>query len=80
MARRKVITETFMAVRKPAIFGGKQVRKVHTEATSKGLLSYRSCIAGKLAGKKYPNYMAVREAFKAAAKECAGRRVREVLK
>lgn len=80
MARRKVITETFMAIKKPAVFGGKQIRKVHTEATSPVLLSYRSCIAGKLAGKKFPDYMAVREAFRAAAKECAARKVKEVLK
>ena len=71
MARRKVITEVFMAVKKPAVFGAKQVRKVHTEATSPRLLKYRGCIASEIAGKKFPNYMAVREAFRAAAKKCA---------
>jgi len=72
MARKKVITETFMAVRKPAVFGGRQVRKVHTEATSPTLTKYRACIAGELAGKHYSDYMAVREAFRASAKKCAG--------
>lgn len=72
MARRKVITETFMAVKKPAAFGGKQTRKTHTEASSPALLKYRGCIATELQGKKYPNFMAVREAFKAAAHKCSG--------
>ena len=70
MARRKVVTETFMKVKKPAVFGGQQVRKVTTEATSPRLLKYRACIAESLAGKSYPDYMAVREAFKEAAHKC----------
>lgn len=74
MARRKVVTETFMAVKKPVTFSktGKQVRKIHTEATSPRLLKYRACIAEALKGQKYADYKAVREAFRTAAHKCKG--------
>lgn len=71
MARRKVITETFMSVKKPAAFGGMQVRKVTSLAKSDRLLKYRGCIASELQGKKFPNYQAVRDAFKTAALKCS---------
>ena len=70
MARKKVVTETFMKVKKPIVFGGQQIRKVHTEHVSERLKKYKSCIASELKDKKFPNYMAVREAFRAAAAKC----------
>jgi len=49
------------------------VRKATTEATSPRLLRYRSCIAGEMSGKSFPNLKAVQEAFRAAAKRCSGK-------
>lgn len=69
-----------MSVKKPAAFGGRQIRKVTTVATSPNLLKYRACIASTLEGKTYANYQAVRDAFAKAAHECAGGKVREVVK
>lgn len=44
-----------------------------TIATSARLISFRSCVATKLAGKKPGTQAAVRSAFAAAAKACSGR-------
>jgi len=79
LARTKVITTEMMVVKKPAAFGGRQVRKITTNATSPRLLKYRGCIATAMQGKKYSNYEAVRNAFREAAKTCAGR-LSEVVK
>jgi len=76
MARRKVITTPMMKLKRkfpksPFVgWGPTQVRKIHTEATSSTLLRYRSCIAGKMSGKSFPNLEAVQKAFAAAAHEC----------
>ena len=48
-------------------------RGKHTIATSARLISFRSCIATELAGKKPGSQAAVRTAFAAAAKKCSGR-------
>ena len=48
-------------------------RSKRTIATSARLISFRSCIATRLAGKTPGNQAAVRSAFAAAAKACAGK-------
>ena len=76
MARNKVVTATmFMYVRRAPKseflgWGYRAIRKASTIATSPRLLKYRSCIAGKLAGKKFDNLKKVQEAFRKAAAEC----------
>ena len=49
------------------------IRSKHTIATSSRLISFRSCVAAKLAGKSPGTQSAVRSAFAAAARECAGK-------
>lgn len=76
MARRKVVTTPMMEIERkspksPYLGWGKtQVRKLTTEATSPKLLKYRSCVAGELAGQKFPDLKSVQEAFRRAAHEC----------
>jgi hypothetical protein len=77
MARKNVITATMFKYRRSAPkgeflgWGYEAVRKARTVATSPRLLSYRSCIAGELSGKKPGTLKGIQEAFKAAAKKCA---------
>ena len=49
------------------------IRSKHTIATSSRLISFRSCVAAAMSGKKPGNQAAVRSAFAAAARTCAGR-------
>jgi hypothetical protein len=78
MARRNVITATMFkyrrsAPKKPFLgWGFTAVRKARTVATSPRLLSYRSCIAGNLTGKKFDSLAAIQSAFKELAPKCAG--------
>lgn len=46
-------------------------RKVTSVAASPKLLAYRSCVAGKLSGKKFANLKAIQEEFKKVADECS---------
>ena len=76
MARRSVITATMFRYRRSAPrtpflgWGYTAVRKASTVATSPRLLSYRSCMAGALAGKKYANLKDIQTAFKTTAPTC----------
>ena len=49
------------------------IRGKHTIATSSRLISFRSCVAQAMAGKKPGTQAAVRTAFAAAARTCSGR-------
>ena len=77
MARRKVITVPMFKYRREAPkspflgWGYTAIRKATTEATSPRLLAYRSCIASKLAGRKFANLKEVQEEFRRIAPECA---------
>ncbi len=77
MARKNVITTPMFKYRRSAPktpflgWGYVAVRKARTVATSPRLLSYRSCMAGALAGKKFANLKEVQEAFQRQAPECA---------
>jgi len=76
MARKKVVTVDMMKVRRAAPkspflgWGYEQTRKTSTDATSPRLLSYRSCVAGSLAGKEFASLKEVQEAFQEAAGKC----------
>jgi hypothetical protein len=52
-------------------WGYTAIRKIRTVATSPRLLSYRSCMAGALSGKKYANLKDIQTAFKTTAPTCA---------
>jgi hypothetical protein len=76
MARKNVITATMFKYRRGAPkspflgWGYIAVRKARTIASSPKLLSYRSCVAGSLATKKFPSLEAVQTAFREAAHRC----------
>jgi hypothetical protein len=76
MARKNVITATMFKYRRgtpksPFLgWGYVAVRKARTVATSPHLLSYRGCVAGKLAGSKPGTLKGIQEAFRTAAHEC----------
>ena len=79
MARRNVICTPMFKYRRSAPkgpflgWGFTAIRKETTEATSPRLLKYRSCVAGKMTGKK-GSLEAVQTAFRDAAHACSGGR------
>lgn len=76
MARRNVITTPMFRYKRKAPespflgWGYEATRKAHNVTRSKILAKYRSCVAGKLAGKDFANLKAVQEAFREAAHAC----------
>lgn len=77
MARKNVIVVPMFKYRRSAPktpflgWGYTAIRKARTVATSPRLLSYRSCMAGALAGKKYANLKDIQSAFRTQAPTCA---------
>ncbi|MDD3492764.1 MAG: hypothetical protein PHU95_00715 [Candidatus Thermoplasmatota archaeon] len=48
-------------------------RSKHAVQTSGRLKRFQGCVAGKMAGKKFTDREAVKNAFKGAVRECAGK-------
>jgi len=77
MARNKVVTTPMFEYEREAPdspylgWGKRATRKASTKATSKRLLNYRGCVAGKMAGKSFSNLKEVQKAFRKAAHECS---------
>ena len=76
MARKNVITTPMFSYKRKAPkgeflgWGYTATRKESTVAKSPRLLKFRSCVAGKLKGKKFGSLKEVQEAFRKSAHEC----------